>query len=356
MTVFLPAVLVTLSGCSLGIYPTSDLSKDPQIGHMEFKSVSDVKRLFPNATFELKNDNTYIFKYNTGDIQTNIKCIDLRDEKTVSVKYHRNLVHDAPNVSVLLEFANSRKQPALLDTGFPVSILLTSDIVSNNQFIIYPLKGTGDTFQGICKIPKFDVGNIKVEDALAYYCEQQWQLRVLNIPVYKHPNIILGIDFIKSFDYVLFDNVNENVIFSKDSTFEPDKNESWSSYPFEIKPDSLSNDRIMVQIPVNGQMYRLFFDTCGHNPGLSLNQNNWETLSKKLTIKDLRKSHYVSWQSGKLPCRRAIMSKISIGEKQLKNAEVLIYNEPESLSMFSLGYFQDTVVVLDFVNNLFWVK
>ena len=52
----------------------------------------------------------------------------------------------------------------------------------------------------------------------------------------------------------------------------------------------------------------------------------------------------------------ATVSELSIGAKTINNANVSIYDDSDGLSMLSLGYFQDTSVVLDFVNNLFWVK
>jgi predicted DNA-binding protein (MmcQ/YjbR family) len=346
--------LLQLSGCSLAPYKTGDISKNSKVKHMEFKSIEDFKELFPDATFKHKEGNIFTVIFNTTGYQTSIKNIDLAGEKEVSIKYYRSLVHKAPNVSVMLEFPNGNKYPAYLDTGFPVNILLTSDIVLDNKFPIYPIKEC--TFQGICKIPEMSIGDIKIEDTLVFYYEQQWQLRVLNIPLYSHPSIILGIDFIKSFDYVLFDNVNQEVVFSKDKTFTPDNPDLWQSYPFEIKPDSIKNNRIMVQIPINGREYELFFDTCGYKPGLHLNQTHWEVISKNLTVKHLRKSHNLAWQSGRLHCRKATVSELSIGEKKIKNAKVVISDDADSLSMFSLGYFQDTTVVLDFVKNLLWIK
>ena len=347
---------VQLSGCSIAPYKTVDISKDPRAVQMEFTSIEEVKRIIPNAKFERKdNDIIFIHNTNSSEFQTSIKNIDLGNEKEVTVKYYRNFLNEAPNVSIILELPNGKKYPAWLDTGFPVNILLTSDIALETKFEIFPF--TGGTFQGICQIPEFNIGDMKTEDALSYYYEQQWQLRVLNIPIYSHPNIILGIEFIDSFDYVLFDNVSEQVTFSKNGAFEPDSKDSWQSYPFEIKPDSLSNNRIMVQMPVNGQVYELFFDTCGDEPGLDLNKSDWENISKDLTVKKIKRTNIYNWQSGKITCQKATISELIIAGKTFKNADVLIKTDDTNrLSMLSLGYFQDTTVVLDFVNNLLWIR
>lgn len=351
----LQLALMQLSGCSLAPHPTADISKNSKAIHIEVKTLEDFRKLFSNLQITL-DPNMKMAKvvYNTKNIKNGIGNIDPGPKEEVSLKYYRSLVHKAPNVSVYIEFPNGRKYPALVDTGFPVNILLTSDVVLDNKFAIYPIKNC--TFQGICRIPQMNIGDIKVKDAQVYYYERQWQLRILNIPIYSHPNIILGLDFIKSFDYVLFDNVKQEVVFSKDKTFTPDNPDSWQSYPFVIKPDSIENDRIMVQIPINGRNYELFFDTCGYKPGLKLNQTDWEALSKNVTFRNLHKTSGDSWQDGRVHFQKATVSELSIGEKKLKNVDVNISNVPEKLSMFSLGYFQDTIVVLDFVNNLLWIK
>ena len=354
ITFFYLFAILQLSGCSINTYPTGDISKNPKAVKMEFRSIEDVKRLYPNANIDIQDD-VATYSYYRYDYQEYIKNIDFNDENTISVKYYRSLIYTAPNVSVMLELPNGNKYPAYVDTGCPTNMLLTSDIVLENKFEILPITDN-NKFQGICQIPEFNIGKIKVEDALVYYNEQQWQLRILNIPIYKHPSIIIGIDFIKSFNYVLFDNVNQEVEFSKDKTFSPDNSESWQSYLFEIKPDANSNDRLMVQMPINGTIYEPFFDTCGDKPGLNLSQRDWETLSKNVTFKNLHKTYSYNFQSGRYPHREATISKLTIGEKKFKNAKVQISNKKSELSVLSLGYFQDTTVVLDFVNSLLWIK
>jgi len=355
IVLLLLSVLIQLSGCSLAPHKTADISKNPKAIHIETKGLEDIQGLYSNVqTLIDPNTGNRGIAWDLSSYMTEIRNIEIGDNKEVTMKYYRNFVHSAPNVSVMVEFANGRKYPAALDTGFSVNILLTSDIVLDNKFKIHPL--TGDTFQGICRIPEMNVGDIKLEGIQACYYEQQWQLRVLNIPIYSHPYIILGLDFIKAFDYVLFDNVTQKVTFSKDNTFIPDESESWYSYPFAIKSDPNKNNRIMVQIPINGQPHELLFDTCGFKPGLSFQKTDWDTFSKEVTFRNLHKSYYDSWQFGRLPCWKATISELSIGEKKLKNVDVHIVDSEDKLSILSLDYYQDTSIVLDFVNNLFWIK
>ena len=95
-------------------------------------------------------------------------------------------------------------------------------------------------------------------------------------------------------------------VFSEEEVFKPEISESWMSFPFEIKPDEYKNDRIMVQMPINGQVYEVFFDSCGVKPGLSLNKHDWQAIEPGLIVKEIHKSHYFNYQRGRLPCQIAI--------------------------------------------------
>ena len=109
-------------------------------------------------------------------------------------------------------------------------------------------------------------------------------------------------------------------------------------------------------MPINGHVFELFFDSCGSTPGLNLNQNHWENIKENSNFKSHGKDILITYFNEKLPIEKVNISEISIGEKTIKNADINIFDEPNELSMLSLGYFQDTIVVLDFVNNLFWIK
>ncbi len=342
ITIVLLFALMLIFGCSIAQYPTGDISKNPSLAHFDVN----------NLPFDVKKE----YQQDKGiTIITVVPKFEPGANKTFSMKYHHSLIYSAPNVHIPVEFPNGRKYIAYLDTGLPFYVFLTSDIILDYKLSIWPMD-PNDTFKGLCHIPVLNIGPARIKDAAGYYWEQQWQFRILNIPVYKHSAIILGVKFIKSFDYVLFDNVGREVVFSKDGAFEPDNPQVWMSFPFSIKPDSFENERIMVQIPVNGYVCELFFDSCGDKPGLRLNKSHWQAVEPKLSVKRLKKTHIYNFQAGRVAVQKAAVSQISIGDKILKNAEIVISEDPNSLSKFSLDYFQDTVVVLDFVNRRMWIK
>ncbi|MBN2590294.1 MAG: hypothetical protein JXA96_10565 [Sedimentisphaerales bacterium] len=352
---FLQYALLQLSGCSIARYPTGDISKNPKAVLMELKSIKDYEKIFSGVKTEpIPGQNTV--KITMSGLKPVIGSIELGSNKNFSAKYHRSLINQAPNVFIIVEFPNGRKYTAYLDTGCPGYGILTSDIVLDNKLAVLP---SGPLIQfsgvsGICYIPVLNIGPAQIKDGIAFYDEQQWQFRVLNFPIYKHSALILGRDFIKSFDYVMFDNVHKKAVFSKEGAFVPDNPQLWSSYHFFEDPNG--GNTIVVKIPIAGKLFEVAFDSCGDKPGLSLSQKHWQTIEPELVVKRLRKSNVYKYQSGRKSYQKATISEISIGDKKLRNVDVIIDNEPEGYSIFSLGYFQDTTVVLDYVNKLFWIK
>ncbi len=356
ITYFCLLTILQLSGCSIARYPTAAISKNPETVHLEFKSIVDLKKVFSDVKIQNDPNNKNIIIITCSGLNIFDK-IKFDANNTSSIKYHRNLLYREPHVNIKLKLSNGHKHPVFFDTGFDGTILLSSDLALKNKLAIYP---SGPMLpissSGICIIPELKIGSAQIKDIIAGYEEQQWQLRILNIPVYKHPDMILGRELIRQFDYVIFNNKNKELTLSKDGQFKPDNPQSWSSFPFYEDPNA--GNTIMVKIPVAGHILEVAFDSCGWKPGLEINQKQWQTIKKDLLVKNIANSHYMLYMDGKnIPCKKATISELRIGDKKIKNAKMIIYNEADNQnSILSLGYFQDTTVVLDYVNKLFWIK
>lgn len=369
-------IAIQFSGCSIARYSTGDISKNPKVVCLDINDINVLKS-FPFYELELKSQDdklkvTFDQSDKNSKIDNFIKKIKSNAEpgtqvdigvtyvikplitevktgenKTFSVKYHHDLIHSSQQISVPVEFPNGQKYTAFLDTGCPGYSLLTSDIVIDNNLEVIPKFG-------VCKIPILNIGQAQIKDETAFFEQQQWQFRVLNIPLYKFSSLILGRDFIKSFDYVMFDNVHKKAVFSKEDAFAPDNPQLWSSYPFTEDPNG--GNTIVVKIPFAGKVLDIAFDSCWAKPGLFINKKHWEAIKQDLNYKLQGKVNRVTYQGVKLPCTKAKVSSLSIGEKTLKNTKIDISDDPNGYSVMGLDYFQDTTVVLDFVNNLLWVK
>jgi hypothetical protein len=120
--------------------------------------------------------------------------------------------------------------------------------------------------------------------------------------------------------------------------------------------DPNAGNTIKVRVPIEGRVFDLAFDSRWGSPGLYIMKNHWQAIAQDLSFKLLGKADGTTWQGAKLPIRTARISKLSVGERTLRDVKVSISDDPGGFSIMSLGYFQDTVVVLDYVNHLFWIR
>jgi hypothetical protein len=114
----------------------------------------------------------------------------------------------------------------------------------------------------------------------------------------------------------------------------------------------------MVDIPLAGQTRHLLFDT-GSGSGLIVAKDIWKTLSSELTI--LKKANTRQrMMHGFEPSKEITVQNLDVGNHRLKNAVIfmLLNEEPcgKDFFLLGMGYFQDTVVVIDIENNLLWIK
>ena len=181
------STLIQLSGCSINIYPIDDITKNPSI------VLADVnKPPFAGVRLIDRNDVNGNGSVITETRIQHVPKIELGTNTTFSMKYHRSLLHKAPNVGVPVEFPNGNKYIAVLDTGFNGTFYLTSDVVLDNELAIRPLfRG----FVGIFHVPDLIIGSAKIPNAFGDYTGQQWQFRILNIPVYKEHIVLIGLKF-----------------------------------------------------------------------------------------------------------------------------------------------------------------
>jgi hypothetical protein len=141
VTLFLLSALAQVSGCSFARYPVGALSRDPEVARIELKTIEDYRKMFSDVEIADRASDDGVTLKMSG---VRPPIIELGSDKTLSVKYHRSLICEAPQVHIILEFPNGRKYPAYLDTGAPGSMILTGDIVLDNKFVILP---SGPSFQ-----------------------------------------------------------------------------------------------------------------------------------------------------------------------------------------------------------------
>ena len=251
---------------------------------------------------------------------------------------------------------NGKTYSIWLDTGYPGYALTNGLTILENDFAIYPLGKDRATsaYTGICYLPSLQIGQATIINPPCYYLQQQWEVRLLGLPIWQQKGVIVGLGLLKDFRYIAFNNIKKEVEFAPTGPFEPDEPEHWNSHPFEIEKRQL-----MVDIPVEGHNLSLMFDTCGRY-GMVVATDMWEKLPTPVKAAKIKESKFFSGFLGQLPCRRARIKKLKIGNLVVNNAEIIILPEDSPYlsagKSISMKYFKNNIVVLDFERNLMWVK
>jgi len=165
---------------------------------------------------------------------------------------------------------------------------------------------------------------------------------------------------LQRFKYIAFDSIKEEVEFSLEKVFEPNRSDIWTQYPFTIEEDLGGNTFLFVKIPIAGEEMELQLDT-GSGRGLAIAEELWGRISKKVPGVKLKEGKdlypYIGW----LACKHDVLPTLQVGDRTVKNAMISVFPDDSPLldrcpGLLGMQFFRDTIVVLDFQRNLMWVK
>lgn len=250
------------------------------------------------------------------------------------------------------QIPEAREYPVAIDSGSPGFIEVSDIFVRENNLPIYPVGKTASW--GFCRLPSLKIGKATIRNPRCTYRAQHWELRVLGIPITKDKLVIVGLRLMKRFRYILLDGLRKEVELSAQQSFTPAEPNNWSQYPCTIEKDPKTI--LMVDIPIEGEDVHIEFDTgCAY--GLTVSSKLWAKLSERVKVKDSKNSKKGSYFSGWIPCQKKLIPRLTVGNKVINNAEVLVLPEDSHhISHLGMNFFKNTVVVLDFERNLMWVK
>ena len=346
------------SGCSYGPVNTPAFSDD-----------SDVKRIDPNNgpfVIELEQaaaqdgnepETIHVIKWKKTRISGN-----LEQDRTLSTKYRDFYFRMFSHPAIEVEMPGAQKYTALLDTGYPGVVYVNDLVVRRGNLAVFPLGNHSDTgcAQGFCNIPSMKIGTVAVENPRCWYEQRHWQLKVLGVPLYRHKLVLIGLNMMSKFSYVLFDNRKRSVTFSPFDEFESVDSSLWLSIPFALEKVK-GELRLMVDISLGGHDVNVEFDTCGGKPGLILRQDTWQRVAGSVQARGGGKTLHPSFQYGWHSPRRYVLPEFQIGRLNLKNTKVDVLPADDEFmqdfeGMITFDCFKETVVVLDFKKKLLWIK
>jgi hypothetical protein len=149
-------------------------------------------------------------------------------------------------------------------------------------------------------------------------------------------------------------------VFSPFDPFDPGDDAAWVSHPFALKRVG-GGLRLMMDVSVGGSDVHVEFDTCGGKPGLLLRQDTWQKVSPGADARGSSKKWQPSYQYGWIRCRQYTLPNVQMGPLALENVKVNVLPDDSRLGrdgegILSLHCFRETAVVLDFKQNLLWVR
>lgn len=261
-------------------------------------------------------------------------------------------------VMVMGQLNGDKEYPTIIDTGNPMCLIVSDTVVADSKLEIYPFQEVDKDIGGFCHISRVQIGDMAIINPMCHYALGHYERRVLGRTIWKQRDLNLGLGLIRKFLYVLVDNITCEVEFCTKGGFEAEPNESWSQYSMSIEKDELDQERLMVDIPIAGQTRKVVFDT-GFNCGLTTTEKIWEKLSDNLTVLRSRDSRLAT-PEGIVACRKITVEELQVADASINNAIIFVesIDTPfgEEFLTLGMGYFQDTVIVLDFERGLIWVK
>lgn len=261
-------------------------------------------------------------------------------------------------VQVMGQLNGDKEYPTVIDTGNPMWLVVSDTVVADSALDIYPIQEMDKDVGGLCHMHRIKIGDIVITNPLCHYALGHYERRVLGRTIWKEKRMLLGLGIMRKFVYLVIDNLDGEVEFCAEGSFQADPNEPWSQYSMSIEKDELNQERLMVNMRIAGQERQVVFDT-GFDGTLGIIERTWDELSDKLTV--LRRGHsYFATPRGLVFYRDITVERLEVADRLIDNAIIHVKSNdtPFARGCFTLGmgYFQDAVIVLDFERGLMWIK
>ena len=343
------------AGCS--IQPVRIVVKGSELQNRTDIPLLDVND--PNGWHFLQKNDA-----NSTSVLTKARLVEIKPAHTCRVKYHWLHHQFRRNAVVKGRLEKAKKTyPVFVDTGSSLPVLVNDKHILENKFAIYPL-GIDEDYSadmGVCYLPELRIGQIRFIDLTCFYFDKHIELQLFGLPVAQDNTILLGLPVLKSFRYLLFDDIKKEVRFSPKEPFEPEQPQLWRKYPFSIKDRSPDNIAVFVEIPIAGEIMTLFLDTgCS---ALILPEKTWQTICSSYPHVRLQTADHLFYARGKIPCRKGVIKKFRLGDMIIRNVPVVVLEDDvmksvvgDCIGLLGMSCFRGTVFVLDFHRSIIWVR
>ena len=348
-TVAIILLAICISLCGVFILAIKWTDKMVYVYAHDFESSPGIRLMDPNhVIFEIisQETNRVNVKWDKTEIYHQGRC---------RVKMREN----SPNVQVLAEVNNGKIYPVVIDSGAAKYLAVTDSLVLDAGLEIYPIYELGKNIGGLCHIQQLKIGTLTIVHPACEYWLAHYERHVLGQTIWTEKKLNLGLNLMKEFSYILFDNVAREVEIATNNSFNPQDGNQWHQHPMTIEQDEKQYARLMIDIPLDGHTKHIEFDT-GAAPGLILTESIWTNFSSDLQIHHQENDRLATPLSGWLPCRNIIVEQLALGNSSINDARICViaddtpYGQDECT--LGMGFFIETVIVLDFERELLWVR
>lgn len=266
---------------------------------------------------------------------------------------------DGPPTSVMGMLNGERQYPVLIDTGCNQSLIVNDVVALESGLGLCPIEVELDSgLGGFCRVEQLEIGGMTMLGPPCCYTRGHYERRAFGKGTQKEEQVILGLNLMRGFRYLLIDHIALEVEFGLRRSFTPDPNESWHHFPLVLDTPGGAGPRAIVQIPMAGQTRRVTIDTAaGWN--LYVGRDVWEVLSDEVSIVETSRSRSKMFR-GWTDVEKVIVEQFPIGRRTLRRATITVVDESAAWKpgMFLLGMdnFADTAITLDFEDNRFWIR
>lgn len=342
------AAAICFSGCSILFQPALVANK-----HVDRWPVIDPNDYNIHVTKQADGSKEYGFTFEAG----------FDDEKQI-LPYWRG-ISSFPNPAVVRGELNGKAYDVIFDTGNNLGVFIEDVQINEHHLgVLFFNEENNAAGGGLAIVDSLKAGPLTFENYPCNFLSQHAEFRLLGIlPVYRYRWIAMPIQLISKFSYIEYNQIDRELCISREAPFAVEDTSAWITVPFEI-----DERRILVRSSIEGIPMTLFLDT-GSDSELELAGAAVEPLFEKRT--DFAKARkrtgatYAPYAGGMAKVRKFTAKNLRWADHDVRNVEIFYRKKFSPQDQFpsegtdgtiGLGLFRKTVMVLDFQNNLMWVK
>ena len=285
----------------------------------------------------------------------------IKQKGTTRIKYNTSYYKFAKLIAIDGKINKGKSYPIVLDTGSAQPNIINDIHVRKNKLAFYQFNADYGGW-GMCYLPELSFGKTSLINFPTIYHGIHMQIEFFGIPIYRDETIIMGLPALLEFKYIMFDGLNKEVEVSASESFRLGSSDEW--YEYHIRVDNnltKEGPTLLVKLPVEKINTEFVFDT-GFGGGLILSQEQLGEISK--SIPEIRLQNgalFFPAHDAPININQGIVPELSLGDRVVNNVPINVISEGNSIlrnkkGLLGMQCFQSTVVVLDFENNVMWVK